>query len=425
MFPKVHPELAGMLNKQQILALRSNPKIDKEVGEAYAEENAAALSRAGAPVTTATIALAHNFGPEGALKIMSAAPDTPIEKIFPPIPVPGGKSIENPVIKANPDLKGQTSATLAQRIKGQVGEFPINVGGVSATSAASAVAPAAALSAAEKADLHGEDFLKTLPAAQAAQVRQVAEGRSPYPGGGFGGNSSQWLKNAVAQFEPGFTAQTYQQRQKAYNDWYGGGKKQDSIGALDQALNHALGLAASVDKLGNWPWGELVNTSINELQSKTGAATGYNPLKTNAHAVAVELGKTWKGAGNLSDTEIKHWEDTFRINGSIPQQKEDVAKLLELTNGAIEKLVDQHKDSFGQLAEGLPPVISPKIQAKLQALDDWANDRKPASASAPATNVDPRDAEGLRANSHNPAWAAAIDKKYGSGTSAKLLGGTP
>src|SRR6185437_14065691 len=106
----------------------------------------------------------------------------------------------------------------------------------------------------------------------------------------------------------GFTAQTYQQRQKAYNDWYGGGKSQQTVKALDQALSHTLGLVDNVDKLGNYGAGSIVNKPINEAESAVGMETGYVPLRTNAHAVADELGKVWKGAG-LSDTEIKNWAE--------------------------------------------------------------------------------------------------------------------
>jgi hypothetical protein len=69
-----------------------------------------------------------------------------------------------------------------------------------------------------------------------------------------------------------------------------------------------------------------------------------------------------------------------------------------------------------------------KINRALARLDPTGPEAKalqnaPApTPQAAAPTVDPRDAAALRANSHNPAWAAAIDAKYGQGAAAKVLG---
>lgn len=361
-FKQTQPDLARTLSDKQILALRAIPGISDTMTQAYAQQNAQVLTKAGLPVTTATLALAHHFGASGATKIMNAPPDTPLSSLLPAS-----------VMAVNPDLKGQTAGSYAQRIAAQVGNDPVNVGGAPGT-------PSPATSA--SMDTHGDDYLKTLPPDKANVVKMIAEGRAPFPSGFIMKTPyGQWLTQAVGQYEPGFTAQTYQQRQKAYNDWYGGGKSQQTVKALDQALSHTLGLADNVAKLGNYGLGAVVNKPINEAESAVGLETGYVPLRTNAHAVADELGKVWKGAG-LSDTEIRNWVEGFRLNGSVPQQKADVNELMKLVNGGIDALEDQRETSFGPLAKTLPPVISPAIRAKLDAIQTWAGGKPPVPPAA-------------------------------------------
>jgi hypothetical protein len=398
------------LSDKQLLALRAVPGVDAAMTVELAKNNAQGLSQAGLPVTTATIALSHKFGLGDATKILNAPQTALLQDILP-----------KKVIDANPELKGQTAGAYAQSLTQKVGNNPVDIGSNAQATTASALSPSAAPGAPpsgqDVTQLHGADYLKTLPPDRANIVQMIAEGRAPFPSGFIMKTPyGQWLTQAVGQYEPGFTAQTYQQRQKAYNDWYGGGKSQQTVKSLDQALSHTLGLVDNVEKLGNWPLGAVVNKPVNEAESAAGVETGYVPLRTNAHAVADELGKIWKGA-NLSDTEIKSWAEGFRLNGSVPQQKADVAELMKLVNGGIDALEDQRRTSFGPLADTLPPVVSPEIQAKLDAIKGWATG-KPA-----APQVDQRDAIALRANSHNPAAAAAIDKKYGEGTAARLLGG--
>jgi hypothetical protein len=70
-----------------------------------------------------------------------------------------------------------------------------------------------------------------------------------------------------------------------------------------------------------------------------------------------------------------------------------------------------------------PPF--PIVQKASQAALDKITGRERATGSAPAAavpGVDPRDVAALKANSHNPAAAAAIDTKYGSGMAARILG---
>lgn len=394
-FKSEHPDLAKTMNDQQILGLRSVPAFANEMTEAYAKQNADALSKDGIPITTATLALAHRFGPDGAIKIHDAMQNAPMESL-----------VSQKVLDANPELKGKTAGQVVQGIVSKVGNDPVGAG--QGAVPASSVGP----------DTHGDDYLKSLPADKAALVRQIAEGRSPYPSGFMLKTPyGQWLVSAISQYDPGFTAQTYQQRQKAYNYWYAGGDGDKTYKRLDQAMEHAADLAPDVDTLKNGSF-PLLNKAENAASSAIGNPSS-GPLATNAHALADELAGIWKG-GNLSDAEIRAWGDAFPVDGSVAQQKASVKKLIGLVEGGMTALQDQRERDLGPAAKTLPDPITDRTAGIINSLKNWANGR--GQYSAPTTPVDPRDAAALKANSHNPAAAAAIDKKYGAGAAARILG---
>lgn len=95
------PDLAEGKSDAELLALRSDPNLSREMTEAYAAQNGAILSKAGHPVTPANTYLAHFAGPQGAVGVLSADPSTPIERVL----TPGA-------IKANPFLQGMTAGDL-------------------------------------------------------------------------------------------------------------------------------------------------------------------------------------------------------------------------------------------------------------------------------------------------------------------------
>ena len=77
------PDLVKGMSNQQILAMRSDPALSQEMTEAYAHNNAVQLSSDGLPVTSASLALAHRFGPDGAKTILNASPNAMLSDILP------------------------------------------------------------------------------------------------------------------------------------------------------------------------------------------------------------------------------------------------------------------------------------------------------------------------------------------------------
>jgi hypothetical protein len=134
MIRKYHPELA-QLPQQEILGLKSDANLSREMTDKYAQENQAFLQSKGLPVTPGTTYLGHFLGPQGAAKVLSASPDTP-----------AGGILGDSVVAANPFLGRMSAGDLRQWAEGKMQATPlppaINVG--SAPSIGAPAAPSAA-----------------------------------------------------------------------------------------------------------------------------------------------------------------------------------------------------------------------------------------------------------------------------------------
>lgn len=95
LFKRHFPDRAKSMSDQTILALRSDAEISRALIEQYARENASLLRQAGVSVNEAALQLAHFLGPQGAISVLQAAPNTPVSNLLSP-----------DAIKANPTILG-------------------------------------------------------------------------------------------------------------------------------------------------------------------------------------------------------------------------------------------------------------------------------------------------------------------------------
>jgi hypothetical protein len=114
------PDLAKGKSDAQILAMRSDPAISREITAANAQINAGALEASGVQANGATVAMAHKLGPGDAIKVSKASPDTPLKTLLSPR-----------VLVANPQLAkltaGQYYAGLTQKFgSSPIGQSPDN-----------------------------------------------------------------------------------------------------------------------------------------------------------------------------------------------------------------------------------------------------------------------------------------------------------
>lgn len=95
LFKENFPDRAASMSDKTILALRNDAEISRSMIEAYAKENAGLLRQAGVSVNEAALHLAHFLGPQGAIKVLQAAPSTPVSSL-----------LSADAIKANPTILG-------------------------------------------------------------------------------------------------------------------------------------------------------------------------------------------------------------------------------------------------------------------------------------------------------------------------------
>jgi hypothetical protein len=95
------PDLAQGKTDAELLALKTDPQLSREMTEAYANQNQAILQKNGLPVTPGTTYLAHFAGPGGAVKVLQADPNAM-----------AGDVLGAAVVKANPFLANMTARDL-------------------------------------------------------------------------------------------------------------------------------------------------------------------------------------------------------------------------------------------------------------------------------------------------------------------------
>lgn len=227
-----------------------------------------------------------------------------------------------------------------------------------------------ALQAAKQAGVTGEALYDHLPKAMVSTVKAMIEGRQPLPSTtAMRSPATLALIDAAHSIDPTFDATVWKSRNEAGPDW-SKGKSSEMVRSANQTLAHVGSLMDAMDALHNRripAWNAVANT----LQEQTGAGE-QGAFRTNAHAVAEEMSKVFKGA-NLSDAEIRQWEQNLTENMSPPQQRAQITKLSELLHGSLKALEEKRLSAVGPaMAEKMGPLIKEDGQRVLDRIDKWA-----------------------------------------------------
>lgn len=93
------PDIAAGKSAAQLIALKKDRKLGREMTRAYQLDNADYLANRGEATTPGNIYLAHFLGPGGAVNTLKADPNTPIVDV-----------VGQDVVNANPFLRGKTAS---------------------------------------------------------------------------------------------------------------------------------------------------------------------------------------------------------------------------------------------------------------------------------------------------------------------------
>ena len=112
------PERVAKLSTAQILALRTDRGIARDAAKAYTRDNATYLAAAGHKPTFPHLRLAFLLGAGGAIRILDAAPTTPMARL-----------VSANVIRANPWMARHTARGLIARAARDVSLSPSSLVG--------------------------------------------------------------------------------------------------------------------------------------------------------------------------------------------------------------------------------------------------------------------------------------------------------
>jgi hypothetical protein len=237
-------------------------------------------------------------------------------------------------------------------------------------------------------NLTGKEYLSSLPKAQANTVQGMVEGTIPPPSS-FALSKPYWqnMISAARNYDPTFDSASWSGRVAGVKD-FAAGKSSEMVRSANQTLHHVGSLLDSMDALnnGNYP---LLNRIENAASEGMGSGT-QGSFRTNAHAVADEMAKVFKGAG-ISDAEIHAWESSLNENMSPAQQRAQIGKLRDLLQGSLQALEEKRLASIGPMAaEKQGPLIKDEGQRVLSRIDTWL---KGAGGAAPQVNPSSVEAE--------------------------------
>lgn len=102
---KAHkPELARGKTNEELLGMRTDGKLAREMVTAYRQDNARALTARGVPATAVNLYAAHHFGPGGAVKFANLPDSAPMSKVLSPRELAANKYLQGKTVgdvKAN------------------------------------------------------------------------------------------------------------------------------------------------------------------------------------------------------------------------------------------------------------------------------------------------------------------------------------
>ena len=196
----------------------------------------------------------------------------------------------------------------------------------------------------------GDDYLKTLEPALAAQVKAISEGRRPFPvGAALRSPQMQQLVAAATQYDPTLDAANSVTRVKTRTN-FTSGKARQNITAINTALKHIQHLAHKAEALDNFGGiGTPLNKPLNAISETFGDKRVPEFLEAR-NAVASELTRVFRGTGgNVHDLE--EWEKTIHAAQSPEQLRGVIGGAFELLNGRLHAISDEYTAGMGKSSD--------------------------------------------------------------------------
>ena len=295
------------------------------------------------PTTPATMSNAGNMGLEGRFPPVGQAPTQA------PLPAPLSPSTPMP---PKPLTLADAPAGLTPR-KAQ--EWLLKQSGSSGSVAS--INP-------DNANLHGQDYIKTLPLDLQNNVKAITEYRVPFNQlASLRTGERRALMAHVEQADPTFDANKYPIRQAVMKD-FTSGKTAGNITSNNMAIAH-LGTFYELGQAIQNQDVRVFNAVKNRLASELGKPE-LNNMAMSSQAVGEELMRVFRQV-NASESEAKMFMEKLSTSNSPAQIKGAVATAIDLMKGRLDSLNDQWKRGMDKSTD-FPNIVSPKSQDVLKRI---------------------------------------------------------
>lgn len=224
---------------------------------------------------------------------------------------------------------------------------------------AAANVPSGSIVPEQHKDIHGDDYLATLPTGMASLVKSISEGRvDPSKAASMRFGNREAIMQRVMQYDPAYN----QTRPKVYAD-FTTGKAAQNITAMNTVIAHIGTLDNLTDALKNKDV-QTVNAIVNRIRTETGKSE-VNNAEIAVQAVGNELMRVFRQV-NASQSEVEAWERKFNAAKGSPEQIKGALKVgVELLKGRIDAVNDQWKRGMGT-ENDFPNIMSPKSKSVLE-----------------------------------------------------------
>lgn len=228
------------------------------------------------------------------------------------------------------------------------------------------------------ANLHGDDYIKTLNPTQAAYIKSIANGelQIPTPRGKAESAQLEDLNAAVKQYDPSF----YSGRKSAL-DSFRGGDDGKQIATFSKGIEHLDTLGQLAGQLNNTS-SPAYNTLANLVSKQTGSAkvTNFDAAK---NIVGQELDKAIAGVGNTTITGSKEAKEQLAAASSPEQLQGAIQTIQNLMGGQLTGLAQSYKNSVG--GDGFVNLLTPKAAQVFQNYETGKTSPSKQSISEGAT----------------------------------------
>jgi len=250
--------------------------------------------------------------------------------------------------------------------------------------------------------LVGEDFLKTLPTADQAQVRAVGEGRQDMSVGQLRTKDGQRLSKLVNQAYPDYDftkAPAYGKARIAFTS----GKEGAGINSFNTVLSHLSRMYDHTTFYGTVPG---VKNIARAFGNESAAA-----LNSDRQAVAEELARAYK-AGVASEGEIKEWNSKLDVASPV-ELKNNIKEISELLMGKLDAYKNQWASAIPRPGIVSPlPIISPVGRAAYEQITGKTLERDVRPQTGQGSSGVPAEASHVYKDANGNVVGYALNGKY-------------